>query len=386
MEEHEHFLRRALALAGRGRYRTSPNPRVGALVVADGQVVGEGYHRRLGGPHAEAEALAKAGGRARGATLYVTLEPCNHHGRTPPCSEAVLAAGIRRVVACHRDPNPGVEGGGFARLRAAGVEVDEGRLLKEAVALNWRFLVASTLGRPAVTLKWAMSLDGKTATVKGDSQWISSPEGRRWGLNAREEHDAILVGIGTALADDPRLDRRAGHAIGPNVRIVLDRRLRLPPTACLLDVPGDVLIYTEPSDTASPRAERRAALTERGASVVELDRVTPAAVLRHLERRGVRSVLVEGGAGVAASFAECGLYDAVAVDLAPLLIGGVEAPGPLGGAGFPTLQAAPRLAGMRVERRGGDVILRGFRERCLPDLYANVAASSTSPGAPSTAA
>lgn len=377
----ESYLRRALALARRGRYRTSPNPRVGAVVVRRGEVVGEGYHRRLGGPHAEAEALVKAGRKARGATLYVTLEPCNHQGRTPACTEAVLAAGVRRVVACHRDPNPGVAGGGFTRLLAAGVEVDEGRLLEEAVEMNWRFLVAATLGRPAVTLKWAMSLDGKISTARGDSQWISSPEGRRWGLQARDEHDAILVGIGTALADDPRLDRRTGRAGGPNVRVVLDRELRLPATARLLEIPGEVLIYTESKD-----AERRAALVACGATVVGLRRVTPAAVLRHLGRRGVQSVLVEGGAGVAASFAEAGLYDAVTVDLAPLLIGGATAPGPLGGAGFPRLPSAPRLDGLRVERRGPDVILRGFRERCLPDLYASVAASSTSHGAPSKGA
>lgn len=366
----EIYLRRALRLAARGRYRTSPNPMVGAVLVRGGEVVGEGYHRRVGGPHAEVEALRRAGARARGATLYVTLEPCNHHARTPPCTAALIAAGVRRVVACHRDPDPRTAGGGFTRLRAAGIEVGQGPLAAAAVELNWRFLAATVFRRPAVTLKWAMSLDGRIATAAGHSRWISSPAGRRWGLRQREEHDAVLVGIGTALADDPRLDRRLGLAGGANVRVVLDRRLRLPAGARLFEIPGDVLIYTEAPDVVGPRR----ALEERGGAVVPLPSVTPAAVLADLYGRGIRSLLVEGGAGVAAAFVEAGLFDRVGVDLAPLLIAGERAPGPLGGAGFATLDEAPRLAGLGVERHGGDVILRGYRERCLPDLYASVEA------------
>lgn len=362
------YLRRALRLAARGRYRTSPNPMVGAVVARGGEVVGEGYHRRVGGPHAEVEALDRAGARARGATLYVTLEPCNHHGRTPPCAEAVIAAGVRRVVACHRDPDPRTSGGGFARLREAGLEVVHGPLAAAAVELNWRFLAATVFRRPAVTVKWAMSLDGRIATAAGHSQWISSPAGRRWGLAQREEHDAVLVGIGTVLADDPRLDRRLGLAGRPNVRVVLDRRLRLPPSARLFEIPGDVLVYTEAPETAGPRR----ALEERGGAVVPLPSVTPAAVLADLYGRGIRSLLVEGGAGVAAAFVEAGLFDLVGVDVAPLLIAGRRAPGPLGGPGFATLDEAPRLAGLAVERHGGDVILKGYRERCLPDLFASV--------------
>jgi diaminohydroxyphosphoribosylaminopyrimidine deaminase/5-amino-6-(5-phosphoribosylamino)uracil reductase len=369
------YLRRALRLAARGRYRTSPNPMVGAVVVRAGEVVGEGYHRRLGGPHAEIEALRRAGEEARGATLYVTLEPCDHHGRTPPCTDAVIAAGVRRVVACHRDPDPRTAGAGFARLRAAGVEVEHGTQAAAAVELNWRYLAAAVFRRPAVTLKWAMSLDGRVATAAGHSQWISSPAGRRWGLRQREEHDAILVGIGTALADDPRLDRRLGLARRANVRVVLDRRLRLPPSARLFEVPGDVLIYTEArAEEARGLAESKRALEERGAAVVPLPEVTPAAVLADLYGRGIRSLLVEGGAGVAAAFVEAGLFDRVGVDVAPLLIGGQRAPGPLAGGGFATLDEAPRLTGLRVERHGGDVILKGYRERCLPDLYASVEA------------
>ncbi len=350
---------------------------VGAVVVQPGdpgQIVGRGWHRQVGGPHAEVEALRAAGDSARGATLYVTLEPCNHHGRTPPCVDAVLDAGIARVVACHRDPNR-VAAGGFERLRAAGVEVEHGgsaRLEREAVRLNLRFLVPAVHHRPEVTLKWAMSLDGRIATATGESQWISSPAGRRWGLALREEHDAILVGIGTVLADDPRLDRRLGLAGGagrPNVRVILDRRLRTPPGARLFQVGGPVLIYTE-----AAYRERWAALEERGARIVDLPSVEPATVLFDLYERGVRSVLVEGGGEVHASFAESGLFDRVGVSCAPLLIGGRSAPGPLGGEGFASLANAARLEDFEVRRRGGDLLLTGYRKGCLPALLSSVGA------------
>lgn len=364
-------LRRALQLARKGRYGASPNPMVGSVIVRDDEVVGEGYHRRVGGPHAEIEALAVAGPRARGADLYVTMEPCDHTGRTPPCSQAVIEAGVRRVVACHRDPNPRTAGGGFARLRAAGIDVVEaGGFLEEAVRLNWRFLVSMVHQRPAVTLKWAMSLDGRIATRTGDSQWISSPGGRRWGLDQRERHDAILVGIGTALADDPRLDRRLDRTPGPIVRVVMDRGLRMPSASRMLDRPGPVVLYTEADDGPARRA-----LEARGATVVRVTEVTPRAVLEDLGARGVSSVLVEGGSGIAGAFVAAGLFDRVAVDCAGLIIGGREAPGPVGGDGAAMLTAAARLDALTANRRDGDIIVSGFREGCLPGLYANVAAS-----------
>lgn len=348
---------------------------VGAVVVQDGRVVGEGWHREFGRAHAETQALAQAGERARGATLYLNLEPCAHHGNTPPCVEAVIAAGVARVVACHRDPDPRTGGAGFERLRAAGIEVEVGELAAEAVELNLAFVVSNVLGRPAVTLKWAMSLDGRIATASGESQWISSPPGRRWGLLQREEHDAVLVGSGTVLADDPRLDRRLGKARRPNLRVVLDRRLRVSPEAQLFQVPyqegGRVLVYTAAeADGAAVRALERA-----GAQVVRLPRVEPAAVLADLHRHGVRSVLVEGGAAVTAAFVAAGAFDRVSVDCAPVLIGGDEAPGPVGGAGAPALQRAPRLDRLRSRRRGPDVILTGLRQGCLPDLLRSVGAS-----------
>ena len=351
---------------------------VGAVVVRDGEVVGTGWHRKFGEAHGEAQALERSGERARGATLYVNLEPCAHHGNTPPCVDAVIAAGIAKVVACHRDPDPRTAGAGFARLREAGVEVEVGELAEAAVELNLHFLVSNLLGRPAVTLKWAMSLDGKIATASGQSQWISSQAGRRWGLLQRECHDAVLVGSGTVLADDPRLDRRLGRAGKggrPGIRVVLDRSLRVPPEARLFQVPaeagGPVLLYTgRAADPADVRALERA-----GARVVALDRVEPAAVLADLHGIGVRSLLVEGGARIAAAFVEAGLYDRVAIDCAPLLIGGEEAPGPLAGAGAPTLERSPRLERLRAHRRGPDLILTGYRHGCLPDLLRSVEAS-----------
>jgi diaminohydroxyphosphoribosylaminopyrimidine deaminase/5-amino-6-(5-phosphoribosylamino)uracil reductase len=361
------YLRRALRLAARGRYRTSPNPRVGAVLVRDGRVVGEGWHRRAGGPHAEAEALAAAGDAARGATLYLNLEPCCHHGRTPPCVDAVVAAGVARVVACHRDPDPRVAGQGFARLAAAGVEVAVGALAAEAAALNLPFLTTRTLGRPAVTLKWAMSLDGRIATAAGESRWISGPASRRWALGLREEHDATLVGSGTVLADDPRLDRRLGLAEGPNLRVVLDRRLRVADSAQLFSVEGPVTVYTE-----SPDAERVAGLEARGARVAWLPVVEPATVLADLFQEGVQSLLVEGGAEVHAAFVASGLWDRVEIACAPLLIGGGGAPGPLGGQGIAALAAAPRLEAVTTRRRGEDVLISGYRQGAIAELLARL--------------
>lgn len=342
--------------------------------MRDGEVVGSGWHRQVGGSHAEVEALREAGDRARGATLFVTLEPCSHHGRTPPCADAVIAAGIARVAACHGDPNPKVAGRGFARLRAAGIEVESGFLVEEAVRLNLPFLTANVLGRPEVTLKWAMSLDGRIATATGQSQWISSPEARQWALALREEHDAILVGSGTLLADDPRLDRRLGLAVGPNLRVVLDRRLRTPPEARLFTIEGPVVIYTQSTDR-----ERIEALRARGAEVVSLPNVDPGAVIADLHQRGIQSLLVEGGGEVLASFVASGFYDRVMVDCAPLLIGGRNAPGPLAGKGFAELASAARLEGFETGRQGGDVILTAYRQGCVEGLASAVQGGQAGP-------
>lgn len=373
-------MARALTLARRGRYTVAPNPLVGAVVTNGGEIVGEGWHRRAGGEHAEAVALRVAGNAAFDGTLYVTLEPCNHHGRTPPCVDQVIESGVKRVVYAHRDPNPEVTGGGGNRLRALGVRVEGGLLGGEAVELNVPFLTRVVHRRPAVTLKWAMSLDGRIATATGDSQWISSERGRRWALDLREEHQAIVVGSGTALADDPRLNRRLGRAEGPILRVVLDRRLRLPPAARMFEVEGPVVVYTEApreidsaaSADARDWATRRDRLRSAGAEVVGLAVVEPAAVLEDLFDRGISNVLVEGGGEVLAAFSGSGLWDRAAVCCAPVLIGGAAAPGPLGGEGPQRLADAWRLDELRVSRRGPDVILLGYRQGCLPELSRNV--------------
>jgi len=363
-------MRRALALAARGVATAAPNPRVGAVVVADGRRVGEGWHRRAGEPHAEPLALIAAGAAARGATVYVTLEPCAHHGRTPPCADALLAAGVRRVVVAHRDPDPRTAGQGLERLRAGGVEVDVGLCAEEAIELNLPFLVSRVLGRPAVTLKWAASFDGKIATATGASQWISGETSRRRALALRDEHDAILVGSGTVLADDPRLTRRSGrttaHAL---LRVVLDRRLRMPDGARLLAEAGPVLVYTESRDD-----ERRAALESRGAEVCRVEKVDPATVVADLHQRGVQGVLVEGGGEVAGAFLSSGIWDRVVAFVAPILIGGAGAPSPLEGGGVGDLAAAGRLTRVTVRRRGDDYEMAGIRTECLRALSSNVGA------------
>ncbi len=373
-------MARALSLARRGRYTVAPNPMVGAVVTNGGEIVGEGWHRRAGGEHAEAAALAAAGNGALDGTLYVTLEPCNHHGRTPPCADRVIESGVKRVVFAHRDPNPEVKGGGGDRLRAMGVRVEGGLLAGQAIEMNVPFLTRVVHRRPAVTLKWAMSLDGRIATAAGDSQWISSERGRRWALDLREEHQAIVVGSGTALADDPRLNRRLDRAEGPILRVVLDRRLRLAPGARMFEVEGPVVVYTEePQDvgssvSASARdwVARSDRLRHAGAEVVGLPAVGPAGVLEDLFDRGVSSVLVEGGGEVLAAFSASGLWDRAAVCCAPVLIGGAAAPGPLGGDGPEKLADAWRLDELRVSRREPDVILVGYRQGCLPELSRSV--------------
>jgi diaminohydroxyphosphoribosylaminopyrimidine deaminase/5-amino-6-(5-phosphoribosylamino)uracil reductase len=361
---YESHVREALRLAARGRYRASPNPLVGALVLdRRGRVVGRGYHAFVGGDHAEVAALADAGSRARGGTVVVTLEPCCHHGRTPPCVEALQKAGVARVVACHADPDARVRGRGVALLRRAGIEVQVGVMEREALALNLRFAVSAIEKRAQVTLKWAMSLDGKIATASGESQWISSPAGRRWALDLREQHDAILVGSGTVLADDPSLNRRLGKAKGPIVRVVLDRRLRTPVDARLFSLAEPLVVYTESDDERS-----RERLEAAGAEVRRRQRWTLLEITRDLRRRGVHSVLVEGGGEMIGAFVAAKLFDRVDVCSAPMLIGGAAAAGPIGGEGVRRLAVAPRLERIRTGRRGPDLVISALREGRLEEL------------------
>jgi diaminohydroxyphosphoribosylaminopyrimidine deaminase/5-amino-6-(5-phosphoribosylamino)uracil reductase len=366
-------MRRALMLAARGRATTSPNPHVGAVVVRAGRVVGEGFHRRAGEAHAEPQALAAAGARARGATLYVNLEPCAHHGRTPPCVDAILAAEPRRVVIAHLDPDPRTAGRGVDTLRRAGIEVALGVEAVAALELNAWFVTERTERRPAVTWKCAASLDGKIATNAGESRWITGPEARRAGLRLREEHDAILVGSETVRVDDPRLDRRLRRSAAPILRVVMDRRLRISPRARLFEVDGPVVVFTE---SAAARATSR--LAERGAEVVRLANVTPRAVLQALHRRGVASVLLEGGGTLAAAFVAARRVDRVVAFTAPLLIGGASARGALAGVGIDRLARALRLEFTGVRRSGVDVRLDAFPAGRLDGWRATLAGGAES--------
>jgi diaminohydroxyphosphoribosylaminopyrimidine deaminase/5-amino-6-(5-phosphoribosylamino)uracil reductase len=332
-------MRRALELAERGRGLVEPNPLVGAVVMRDGAVVGEGWHQRFGGPHAEVHALEAAGGAARGATLYVTLEPCCHQGKTPPCTDAILRAGITRVVAAMPDPFLDVSGKGFKRLRAAGVEIELGPERAGALALNLPYLTLLAHQRPYVHAKWAMSLDGRIATRTGDSKWISGEESRAHAHRLRGRVDAIVVGYRTVLMDDPLLTARPS---GPRVaaRIVLSSTGTLPDGCRLLRTLDEAPVIV------ATLAGRGAELRSRGCEVIELPeenaRPCVAGLLAELGRRRMTNILVEGGAGVLGSFHDADLIDELHVYIAPKLIGGDGAVAPLGGVGLESVASARR--------------------------------------------
>ncbi len=362
-QEDRQYMALAFRLAARGAGYTSPNPMVGAVVVRDGRIVGQGYHRRYGGPHAEVEALLRAGEQARGATLYVTLEPCNHHGKTPPCTAAVLAAGISRVVIANADPNPRVTGGGAAYLRAQGLQVEMGLLAEVGQKLNEAFFKAVTTGRPWVIAKAAASLDGKIATHTHEAQWITGPKARAWVHRLRHQVDAIIVGIGTVLADNPQLTTRLPRGQGRDpVRLILDSRLRLPLDAQVLHVKSAAPTWVACTDMASP--EKRAALQDQGAEVLVLPardgKVDLEALLTVLGQRRLQSLLVEGGAEIHGAFFDAGLIDKVHLFLAPKIIGGRQAPGILGGRGITHLANAPLVRGMTIRRLGPDLLISGY--------------------------
>jgi diaminohydroxyphosphoribosylaminopyrimidine deaminase/5-amino-6-(5-phosphoribosylamino)uracil reductase len=354
-------MRRALELAERGRGYVEPNPLVGAVVMREGKCVGEGWHERFGQAHAEVNALAAAGEQARGATLYVTLEPCCHHGKTPPCTDAILRAGINRVVAAMADPFPLVSGKGAEQLRAAGVTVEIGLGEAEARRLNAPYLHLLGTGRPYVTAKWAMTLDGKIATATGDSKWISSKASRHLVHELRGRMDGIVVGIGTALADDPLLTARPPGPRTP-LRIVLDSQARLPPGSQLArtarDVPTLVVIGDcAPGDATS---ELRKLGCEVLALPTEQGRPRLDALLDELGRRRLTNLLIEGGSGVLGSFHDLKAIQEVYVFIAPRLVGGVAARSPIGGTGSPTLADSLRLAEWHVESIEDDVLVHGW--------------------------
>ena len=314
------WMARALTLARRGLYSVDPNPRVGCVLVREGAIVGEGWHERAGEAHAEVIALAAAGDRARGATAYVTLEPCCHYGRTPPCTEALLHAGVARVVAAMRDPNPQVAGQGLAILREAGVAVDCGLLEAEARALNPGFIQRMTQSRPFIRLKLAMSLDGRTALASGESQWLTGDAARQDVQRLRARSSAILTGIGTVLADDPGLNVRLPDVSRQPLRVILDTGLRTPPTAKTLQLPGSVLIFTTVADP-----DRQAPLQQAGAAIVVVRKAGQGldlpAVLAELARRECNEVHVECGPTLSGAWLQAGLVDELVIYMAPLLLG-----------------------------------------------------------------
>ena len=355
------FMSRAIRMAQKGLGRTSPNPMVGAVVVKNGKIVGEGFHRALGEPHAEVDAIRAAGAQTEGAELFVTLEPCNHYGRTPPCTQAIMAAGIKKVYYGIDDPNPSVIGGGAEFLRKAGVEVVGQVLENRCRALNDMYLTKVTFKRPFVYLKLAMSLDGRVATRTGHSQWITSEQSRMRVHRLRDRVTAVMVGIKTVLADNPFLTTRLNGREGRDpVRIVADSNLRTPLEANIFNQmsPAGVIIATR----RNPPSRLRARLEKKGCRVIEtasLDKVDLKDLLTNLYQIGITSLLIEGGAGLAWGALEARIVDRCMFFYAPIIIGGKSAPSGVSGAGIDRLEQAPRLVDMRSSRIGPDILVEG---------------------------
>lgn len=381
-ESDEAVMRRAIDLARRGRGTVEPNPMVGAVLVdSDRRWIAEGWHRAFGGPHAEIDALTAAGPAARGATLFVTLEPCCHHGKTGPCTQAVIQAGIGRVVIGTRDPFPQVDGAGMAELRRAGIAVESGPLADEADALIAPFRMLVSNGRPWVHAKWAMTLDGKIASRTGESRWISNERSRARVHRLRRDMDAIVVGAGTARRDDPllttRLEPGCSDSTGGRVavRVVVDSAAGLGLESRLVRTAREVrvIVAVSASALADPAARERAdALRRAGVEVVELDGDEPntsanrpgvGALLRELGRRRLTHVLVEGGGELLGSFRDSGLIDEVHAFVTPRLMGGTAAPTPIGGLGERQPGDMPRLVDPIVELLDGDMYVRGRVDR-----------------------
>lgn len=367
---HQHFMQLALELARKGEGRTAPNPPVGALIVRRGLVIGEGFHPKAGAPHAEIFALQQAGVQASGADLYVTLEPCSHQGRTGPCAEALIRAGVKRVFVGVPDPNPQVAGRGIRLLREAGIEVQTGILQEECRRLIASFARHITSGLPYTIYKTAMTLDGKTATATGDSRWISGAASRLRVHRLRDRVEAIMVGIGTLLKDDPLLTTRLPDGEGRDpLRVVVDSRLRIDPACRLLQQPSSAGTLIATSPQAAPA--KIAALRQVGAEVqvfpAEAGRVNLAELWRELGRRDVQRLLLEGGATLAGAALQAQLIDQLMVFVAPKLIGGTADYGIFAGGGCQKLADAVRVNDLHYEQSGEDILITGEIARCLPD-------------------
>lgn len=378
-DDDERFMREALELARRGAGTARPNPMVGAVIVIDGKIVGRGWHERCGQPHAEVNAFASARAagveRFSGSTLYVTLEPCCHTGRTPPCVDLVIASGVSRVVCAMEDPNPLVAGKGFQALKKAGIEVSVGVLERESRALNRAFIKHITTGLPYVILKSALSLDGKIATAQGESKWISCEESRAEVHRLRAECAAVMTGIGTVLADDPLLTARYEGAQSAQVtRIVVDTNLRIPLSSRIAltarETPAIVAVSARTVECADGAMRAKlAALEAAGVRVMPIaereGKVDLAALARALGEDGIDSILLEAGGNLAWGALEAGIVDRVRYYLAPTLIGGESARGALAGKGAASLAAAPRLANVETRAVGRDIAVEG--DVCLPE-------------------
>jgi diaminohydroxyphosphoribosylaminopyrimidine deaminase / 5-amino-6-(5-phosphoribosylamino)uracil reductase len=369
-------MRRALTLARRAMGFTSPNPMVGAVIVKRGKTLGEGYHHCCGMAHAEVEAIAdakKRGFNPSGATIYVTLEPCNHYGRTPPCTEAIIAAGIKTVVIGIADPNPCVDGTGILTLRVAGVRVLTGVLEKQCLDLNEPFFHKINTGKPLVILKAACSLDGKIATRTGHSQWISGAKALRYAHKLRAKYDAICVGLGTVLADDPQLTYRGSGKAAHPLRVILDSECRIPVESKVVSggLPGKTLVATT---SKAPKRKIRQ-LEKLGVEIAILPRksgkIDMNALVDELGDRGINSLVIEGGSEVFWSSFEAGIVDQVRFVMAGMVIGGTDAKTVVGGLGVATIDDAPRIDKVRVTRLGSDLLISGWIHReeleCLPD-------------------
>ena len=356
----EKYMAEALAIAQYARGRTSPNPMVGAVVVRDGRIVGQGWHRQAGTPHAEVHALQQAGELARGATMYVTLEPCSHHGRTGPCTEAVIAAGIKKVIVAMTDPNPLVAGQGIQKLRAAGIEVVEGVMAKEAAEINEVFIKWISTNIPFIVLKSAMSLDGKIAAHTGHSQWITGSKSREFVHQLRDCYDEILVGIGTVLADNPSLTTRLEPQGKNPVRIIVDSKARIPLDAQVITdgLPTIVAVTTE-----APQ-EKLEALRALGITILTTEakqgRVDLRRLFEILGQQKITSILIEGGASINATVFAENLVDKINWFIAPKIIGGTGAPGPVGGIGIADVNQATLFEDIKMESIGEDILISAY--------------------------
>jgi len=362
MKDDIYWMRKVIRLAEKGRGRTSPNPMVGAILVKDGIPVGEGYHAKAGEPHAEIIALQKAGDKARGATLYINLEPCSHYGKTPPCAPALIEAGVKKVVVGMEDPNPLVKGRGLEMLRNNGIHVEVGVFKQACLELNEAFSKYIQSGKPFVTLKIAATLDGKIATKQGESKWITGESSRRFVHRLRNSADAIIIGIGTILRDDPLLTARMKGGRDP-YRIVLDSRLRILEGAKVIhQKPEKTIIAT----TESAPKEKREALEKKGVQVMTLEaqqgRVNLRSLLSRLGEMEMTSLLVEGGSEINGSFLNEGLIDKLFLFLSPKVLGG-QALEMFGGKGVETLEKALLLNRLKMRRVGEDILIEGYPKK-----------------------